>query len=73
MHLQELGVDLEQEDDAEGFLGVALGQESKTWLVDMKQTGFIQRVIEAVGLDDVMVKVKVTPSDQRTLVKDADG
>ena len=39
----------------------------------MKQTGFIQRVIEAVGLDDVMVKVKVTPSDQRTLVKDADG
>ena len=39
----------------------------------MKQTLLIQRVIEAVGLDDGMVKVKFTPSEQRTLSKGADG
>ena len=38
----------------------------------MKQTGLIQRVIEAVGLKDGMLKVKFTPSEQRPLVKDAD-
>ena len=48
MPLQELGVDLEQEDDYVGFLGVTLDQESKTGLIDMKQTGLIQRIIEAL-------------------------
>ena len=33
-----------------------LGQEIKTGFVDMKQTALIQHVIEAVGLDDGMVK-----------------
>ena len=33
----------------------------------------IQRVIEAVGLDDGMVKGKFTPSKQRPLVEDSDG
>ena len=33
IHLQELGVDLEQEDDAAGFLGVNLGRESDTGLI----------------------------------------
>ena len=39
----------------------------------MKETGLIQRVIKAVGLEDGMVKGKFTPSDQRPLVKDDDG
>ena len=39
----------------------------------MKQTGLIQRVIEAVVLEDGMVKGKFTPSEQSPLVKDADG
>ena len=52
MNLRELGVDLEQENDAAGFLGVTLERDEKTGLLEMKQTGLIQRVIEAVGLDD---------------------
>ena len=52
MYLQDLGVDLEQEDDNAGFLGVTLEKERDTGFLDMKQTRFIQPVIEAVGLDD---------------------
>ena len=73
MNLRELGVDLEQENDAAGFLGVTLECDEKTGLLEMKQTGLIQRVIEAVGLDDGMAKGKFTPSELSPLVKDADG
>ena len=52
---------------------MTLGRESKTGLIETKQTGLIQRVIEAIGLDDDMVKGKFTPSEERPLVKDADG
>ena len=47
--------------------------EINTGLLEMKQTGLIHRVIEAVGLDDGMMKGDFTPSEQRPLVKDADG
>ena len=62
MHLRELGVDLKQEDDAEGFLPVTLGQERKIGLIGINKTGLIQRVIEDVGLDDGTGKGKFTPS-----------
>ena len=39
----------------------------------MKQTGLIQRVIEAVGLDDGMVKGEFKPSEKRNLLKNSDG
>ena len=39
----------------------------------MKQTGLIQIVIEALGLDNTIVEGKFTPSEQRHLVKDSDG
>ena len=39
----------------------------------MKKTGLSQRVIEALGLDNGMVKDKYTPLYQRPLVKDTDG
>ena len=39
----------------------------------MKKTGMIQHVIEAVGFDNGMVKGKFRPSEQRPLVKSADG
>ncbi len=42
MQLRELGVDLEQEDDANGFLGVTLEQDPETGLLEMKQTGLIK-------------------------------
>ena len=48
-------------------------RESHKRLLEMKQTGSIKRVIETVGLDDDMVKGNFTPSEQRPLVKDADG
>ena len=73
MHLRDLGDDLEQEYDNAGFLGVTLEQEINTGLLDMKQTGLIPRVIEAIGLEDGMGKGKFTPSEQRPLVKDAYG
>ena len=50
-----------------------LERERNKGFLEMKQTGLIQHVIEAVGLDDIMVKGGFTPSDQRPLVKDANG
>ncbi len=72
MQLRELGVDLTQEDDAAGFLGVTLEREPETSLLKMKQTGLIKRIIEALGLDDG-AKGKFTPSESKPLVKDING
>ena len=73
MHLKDLGVDLEQEDNTAGFMGVTLQQESNTVLLEILRTGLIQRVNETVELDGGMVKVKFTHSEKRPLVKDVDG
>jgi hypothetical protein len=59
MQLRELGVDLEQEDNAARFLGVTLEQDPETGLLEMKQTGLIKQVIKALGLDNGLVKRKV--------------
>ncbi len=42
MQLHELGVNLEQEDKAAGFLGVTLEWDPETGLHEMKQTGLIK-------------------------------
>ena len=47
-------------------------REINTGLLEMKKNGLIQRVIEAVGLDDGMLKDKFTPLYQRPSVKNAD-
>ena len=73
MELRELGVDLEQEDNAAGFLGVTLDCDSPSSLLEMKQMGLIKRVIEAIRLDDGYAKGKHTPAESKPLVKDADG
>ncbi len=73
MQLHELGADLEQEDDAAGFLGVMLERDPETGLLEMKQTGLIKRVIEALGLDNGIVKGKYTPSESKPLVKNLNG
>jgi hypothetical protein len=73
MELRELGVDLEQEDNAGGFLGVTLDRDASTGLIKIKQTGLIKRVIKALGLDDGYTKRKHTPVESKPLVKDADG
>ena len=73
MKLFDLGVDLEEEQDASGFLGVNLERDEETGLLKMKKPGFINFVISAVGLDDGMDKVKYTPSGSIPLVKNEDG
>ena len=65
------GCDLEQEDDAGGFVGVTLDHDASTGLLEMKQTGLLKRVIEALGLDDGYTKGKHTPAESKPLVKDA--
>ncbi len=72
MQLHELGVDLKQEDDATGFLGVTLERDPEKSLIEMKQTGLIKRIIGALGLDDG-AKGKFTPSKFKPLVKDVNG
>ena len=56
-----------------GFLGVALSQDEETGLMEMKQVGLIDRVIETLGLDDGMANGKFTPAESTPLVKDSDG
>ena len=73
IELCKFGVALEQEDDAAGFLGVKMDRDSNTGLIEMKQTGLIGRVIEALGLDDGYVCGKHTPAKIKPLVKDKDG
>ena len=73
MNLRLQGVDLEQEDDATGFLCVTLGCDEATGLMEMKQVGLIYRVIKTLVLDNGMEKNKYTPFESSSLVKDADG
>jgi hypothetical protein len=72
MQLCELGMNLEQEDDAPGFLGVRLERDPEMSLLKMKQTGLINRIIKELGLDDG-AKGKFTPSESKPLVKDGNG
>ena len=72
MELRNQGVNLEQEDDAAVFMGFPLSQDEATGLVEMKQVGLIDPVIETLGLDDGMEKIKFTPSGSKPLVKDSD-
>ena len=67
------GVSLEQESDAAGFLGVRMEIDQATGLMEMKQTGLIDRVIETLGLDLGTTSGKLTPAEAKPLVKDADG
>ena len=73
LKLRDIGVDLEQEDDAAGFLGVDMVRDSTTGLIEMKQTGLIKRIIDALGLDDGNVARKLTPSSGEPLIRDETG
>ena len=43
------------ETDAAGFLGIRMERDPTTGLLEMKQEGLINRVIEAMGLDVGMI------------------
>ena len=66
--LCDLGVDIEQEEYAAVFMGVNLECDEETDLLDMKQPGLIDSVINYVVLDNGMSKVKYTPVGSVTLV-----
>ncbi len=67
------GVALEQESDAAGFLGVRMEIDQATGLMELKQTGLIDRVIETLGLDIGTTSGKFTPAEAKPLVKDVAG
>ncbi len=73
MELCKLGVALKQEDNAAGFLGVKMECDSNTGLLKMKQNGLIERVIEALGLDDGYAWGKHTLTETKPLIKDEDS
>ncbi len=69
----KLEVALEQEDNAAGFLGVKMERDSNTGLLEMNQTGLIERVVEALGLDDGYACDNHKPAETKHLIKDKDG
>lgn len=71
--LIEQGVDLEEEDDAAGFLGVKIIKDDRTGLLELKQEGLIERIIETLGLDSGLSKGKWTPAEAKPLVRDEEG
>ena len=46
MELCKLGVALEQEDNAAGFLGVSMERDSSTGLLELKQTGLMKELLK---------------------------
>ncbi|KAL7489424.1 hypothetical protein ACHAW6_015024 [Cyclotella cf. meneghiniana] len=66
------GLLLEQEDDSAGFLGVKM-TKTEDGHIEMKQTGLIDRIVEALGLDSKMVTPKWTPAEATPLMRDEDG
>ena len=73
LKLNDEGVDLEEEDDAAGFLGVKLTKVPETGQMIMTQEGLITRIIEALGLDTDKSTPRNTPCLKAPLFKDEDG
>jgi hypothetical protein len=73
LKLREVGVDLEQETDAAGFLGIQMECDPDTGILEMKQEGLTLCIIEAMGLDVGTVTPKRIPAEAAPLVKDAEG
>ena len=70
--LKSLGVDLEKESNASGYLGVKMEKDLKTGEIVMTQEGLTQRIIESLGLGDDST-AKATPAEKAPLSKDEDG
>ncbi len=72
-HLCAEEVELEEEGDAAGFLGVQLHRDETTGHIHMTQEGLIKRIIDALGLDMDQTNAKGTPAERKPLVKDENG
>lgn len=69
------GMDLEVEDSVEGFLGISIKRESNEnvgELITLTQTGLIDRIIIALGLDENSNGIS-TPAPEKPLPKDSEG
>ena len=70
--LREEDLDLEEEDDVAGFLGVKVDRDSKSGEIKMTQIGLINRIIEAfLGCDSL--PGKKTPAEYGALGTDKNG
>ena len=70
--LRDQGLLLEEEGDAAGFLGVTMTRDD-SGAMELKQTGLIDRILEALGLDTKHATGKYTPAETSPLTKDEDG
>ena len=70
--LREANVDLEEESDAAGFLGVDLVR-MPGGRIHMKQPGLIKRIIAALGFDESETTSKKSPAERNPLIKDEEG
>lgn len=70
--LRGQGLLLEKEDDATGFLGVKMTKMEDD-NIKIKQTGLIDRIVEALGLDPKMVTPKWMPAEATPLPQDEEG
>jgi Reverse transcriptase (RNA-dependent DNA polymerase) len=68
--LRAADMELNKEDDVAGFLGVKMNR-SETGSIELLQTGLIDRIITAMGLEGAAPKK--TPATVTPLPKDADG
>ena len=70
--LNVAGADLEEENDADGFLGVKLTQTQDATMV-VTQYGSTNCIIEAMGLNIELTTPKYNPCMMTPLTKDLDG
>ena len=61
-----------EEEDAAGFLGVTMTRDDKG-VIELKQTGLINSILEALGLDTKHTTGKYTPSKTSPLTKENMG
>jgi hypothetical protein len=69
--LRERDMDLEEEGNVAGFLGVHLERNEKDGSIKLTQVGLIKRIIDALDLHNK--PRKKTPAAAEPLVKDEDG
>ncbi len=70
--LRDQGLLLEQEDNAAGYLGVKI-TKTKDGQIEMNQTGLLDRVVEALGLDHKLSTSKWTLAEATPLTHNEDG
>jgi hypothetical protein len=68
---EEEGMDIEEEDNVAGFLGVHIEQDESRGMITLTQSGLTKRIIETLNLENQYQKL--TPATADPLVMDADG